>query len=116
MRLKGLLSKLVSVEQSAFLPGRDIADNVLLTQELLQYLDKKVRGHNIVFKLDMAKGPKGLDHKGEERRNKGQAGAAESVMSKGWHGIGKHGREFVSEGARQCGSALAIPKGLRGRP
>lgn len=54
-RLKSLLPKLIEEEQSAFLQGRDIVDNVLLAQEMVQHLDKRVRGHNIMFKLDMMK-------------------------------------------------------------
>lgn len=55
MRLKPFLSGLISEEQTAFIPGRDISDNILLAQEVLQHLDKRVRGHNILFKLDMMK-------------------------------------------------------------
>lgn len=54
-RLQEFLPKLISPEQSAFLKGRDISDNILLAQELLQHLDKKVRGSNVVFKLDIMK-------------------------------------------------------------
>lgn len=54
-RLKPLLPQLISQEQSAFLSGRDITDNVLLAQELIQHLDRRVRGANVAFKLDMMK-------------------------------------------------------------
>lgn len=54
-RLKALFPGLILEEQSAFLRGRDISDSILLAQELVQHLDKKVRGHNILFKLDMMK-------------------------------------------------------------
>lgn len=53
--MKSLLPKLIEEEQSAFLQGRDISHNVLLAQEMVQHLDKRVRGHNIMFKLDMMK-------------------------------------------------------------
>lgn len=54
-RMQDILPRLISVEQSTFLKGKDIVDNVLLTQELLQHLYRKTRGHNMVLKLDMMK-------------------------------------------------------------
>lgn len=54
-RLKPLLPNLISSEQSAFLPGRDISDNILLAQDLTQLLDHKARGSNVILKLDMMK-------------------------------------------------------------
>lgn len=54
-RLKPILSRLISPEQAAFLSGRDISDNILLTQDLCQFLDHKKRGSNVVLKLDMMK-------------------------------------------------------------
>lgn len=54
-RMKVLLPRLISEDQSAFLSGRDITDSILLGQEVVQHLDKRVRGHNIFFKLDMMK-------------------------------------------------------------
>ncbi|KAL2503882.1 Uncharacterized protein Adt_19503 [Abeliophyllum distichum] len=41
--------------QSGFISRRLIGDNVLLAQELLHTLDTKVRGGNVILKLDMAK-------------------------------------------------------------
>lgn len=55
MRLRDFLPALISEEQSAFIKGCEIADNIILVQEMLHHLDKKARGHNIFFKLDMAK-------------------------------------------------------------
>lgn len=55
LRLKPFLPGLISEEQTAFVQGRDISDNILLAQEVLQHLDKRVRGHNLLFKLDMMK-------------------------------------------------------------
>ncbi len=49
------MPRLISEPQSAFLPGRDIHDNILLAQELLQHLDRKVHGHNMILKLDLMK-------------------------------------------------------------
>ena len=54
-RLQALLPNLVSNPQSAFVLGCDIGDNVLMAQEVVQQLDRKVRGHNIIFKFDMLK-------------------------------------------------------------
>lgn len=55
LRLKLLLPILIFEEQTAFIQGRDILDNILLAQEVLQHLEKGVRGHNLMFKLDMMK-------------------------------------------------------------
>lgn len=55
-RLKIVLLLLISPEQSGFWTGRDISDNVLMAQELVQHLDRKeVRDHNLIFKFDMLK-------------------------------------------------------------
>lgn len=53
--LSVLLPNLILDEQTAFLKGRDIADNILLAQELVQSLPHKTRSHNVAFKFDMAK-------------------------------------------------------------
>lgn len=50
-----LLASLISNEQSAFIPKRSIFDNISLTQELVNSMNKKVFGGNVIFKLDMAK-------------------------------------------------------------
>lgn len=55
IRLGPMLPKLISEEQSDVTKGRSITDNVLLAQELLQKLEAKTRGGNIVLKLDLAK-------------------------------------------------------------
>lgn len=54
-RLGTLLPNFISDEQTGFLKGRDISDNILLAQELLQSLNCRARSHNIAFKFDMAK-------------------------------------------------------------
>jgi hypothetical protein len=54
-RLSSFLPCIISPQQSVFVPGRLIGDNVLLTQELLHTLDNKMRGGNVMLKLDMAK-------------------------------------------------------------
>lgn len=38
IRLKPVLSSIISENQSAFIPGRSISDNVLITHEVLQFL------------------------------------------------------------------------------
>ncbi|XP_019151720.1 PREDICTED: uncharacterized protein LOC109148364, partial [Ipomoea nil] len=54
-RLIAILPRLISNEQSGFVEGRNFQNNVLLSFELLQYLDKRCGGSNVVIKLDMMK-------------------------------------------------------------
>lgn len=54
-RLEGILPKLISKQQSGFVKGRNIADNILLAEELMSMINKKSRGSNVAIKLDMAK-------------------------------------------------------------
>ncbi|KAM6569155.1 hypothetical protein CsatB_017140 [Cannabis sativa] len=56
-RLKGLLSKVISELQSAFILGRLISDNVLVSFEILHYLRRKQQGKHgcMALKLDMSK-------------------------------------------------------------
>lgn len=54
-RLAKILPEIISPNQSAFTKGRIIHDNVLLAQEMMSHLGKKLNGSNIVIKLDMAK-------------------------------------------------------------
>lgn len=51
-RLKSILQSIISPEQSAFLSGRDISDNILLAQVCLQFLSAKRRNPNVLFKVD----------------------------------------------------------------
>ncbi|KAJ6822072.1 uncharacterized protein M6B38_390150 [Iris pallida] len=55
MRLSPLLPKIISVEQSGFVNGRGIIDNIFLAQELISQMSHKNRGRNIATKLDMEK-------------------------------------------------------------
>ena len=54
-RLKAVLPSIISLEQSTFVQGREMSDNILLAQELVVAIDKRVRGHNVILKLDMMK-------------------------------------------------------------
>lgn len=50
-----ILSDLISDNQSGFLPSRSIVDNILLTQEMSSSIDHKIRGSNLILKLDLLK-------------------------------------------------------------
>ncbi|GJZ52720.1 RNA-directed DNA polymerase, eukaryota, reverse transcriptase zinc-binding domain protein [Tanacetum coccineum] len=56
-RLKGVLSGLVGENQSAFIPGRQISDNILLTQEFMRGYQWNVgqRASRCAFKIDIQK-------------------------------------------------------------
>ncbi|EOY06956.1 Uncharacterized protein TCM_021518 [Theobroma cacao] len=54
-RLSKILPSIISENQSGFINGRLISDNILLAQELVGKLDTKARGGNVALKLDMAK-------------------------------------------------------------
>ncbi|XP_073139125.1 uncharacterized protein [Henckelia pumila] len=54
-RLRSVVGRLVSQSQSGFVPGRMIADNILLAHELTHSLNLPARGGNVILKLDMAK-------------------------------------------------------------
>jgi hypothetical protein len=55
-RLRGVLSRLISLAQSAFIPGRWIAENQLIVQEILHsFKIRKVKGGFVAMKLDLQK-------------------------------------------------------------
>ncbi|PKU72688.1 Putative ribonuclease H protein [Dendrobium catenatum] len=55
LRLGYLLPRMISLNQTAFVKGRLISDNILLAQELVNDLNMKIRGGNMFFKLDISK-------------------------------------------------------------
>ncbi|XP_022031917.1 uncharacterized protein LOC110932977 [Helianthus annuus] len=54
-RLKVALNMIVNVNQSAFVPGRKISDNILLTQELMHNYHRNVGPPRCAFKVDIQK-------------------------------------------------------------
>uniref|UniRef100_A0A803NFE6 Reverse transcriptase domain-containing protein n=1 Tax=Cannabis sativa TaxID=3483 RepID=A0A803NFE6_CANSA len=56
-RMKPFMDKAVSANQSAFIPGRLISDNILVSFEVLHYLKRKRQGKEgyMALKLDMSK-------------------------------------------------------------
>ncbi|KAK0598373.1 hypothetical protein LWI29_034075 [Acer saccharum] len=56
-RLKGILQNIISPSQSAFVPGRQIFDNVITSFELLHSISRKKKGKTgwLALKLDMSK-------------------------------------------------------------
>ncbi|EOY17513.1 Uncharacterized protein TCM_036737 [Theobroma cacao] len=60
-RLAKILPSIITENQSGFVGGRLISDNILLAQELIGKLDQKNRGGNVALKLDMMKAYDRLD-------------------------------------------------------
>lgn len=55
-RLRGILDEVISTEQSVFLPGQLITNNVLIAYECIHYIrHKKDKMGACAIKLDMAK-------------------------------------------------------------
>ena len=54
-RIKNALSQVVDTNQSAFIPGRAITDNILLTQELLKGYNCANGPKRVAFKIDIQK-------------------------------------------------------------
>lgn len=56
-RLKGILPSLISEQQSAFVPGRSIADNVLVAFEIIHHMQRKRSGDTgeVALKLILAR-------------------------------------------------------------
>ncbi|VFQ73495.1 unnamed protein product [Cuscuta campestris] len=54
-RLGKLLHLIISEEQGAYVPGREIMDQILITKELVHHINRKAHGGNLIVTLDMAK-------------------------------------------------------------
>ncbi|PNX70899.1 ribonuclease H, partial [Trifolium pratense] len=56
-RLKPILEKCISDNQSAFIPGRSILDNAIAAIEIIHYMKSKTRGKKgaAALKLDISK-------------------------------------------------------------
>ncbi|KAA3482507.1 reverse transcriptase [Gossypium australe] len=56
-RMNAILGNCINESQGAFIPGRHISDNVLITYEVLHSLKMKKKGKkgNFALKLDMSK-------------------------------------------------------------
>lgn len=56
-RLKLALGYIISDSQSAFILGRAITDNIMISTEVMHYLKRKRQGKEraVAFKIDMAK-------------------------------------------------------------
>ena len=56
-RLKKLLPRIISHEQSAFVSGRSITDNVLVAFEIIHHMKRKNKGKqgDVAFKIDISK-------------------------------------------------------------
>ncbi|GKC28564.1 RNA-directed DNA polymerase, eukaryota, reverse transcriptase zinc-binding domain protein [Tanacetum coccineum] len=54
-RIKGVLGELVGENQSAFIEGRQITDNILMSQELFRGYNRKQNIKKVAFKIDLQK-------------------------------------------------------------
>lgn len=54
-RMALILPSIISSEQSGFVKGRSIRENILLAQEMIHKINANVRRNNVTLKLDMAK-------------------------------------------------------------
>lgn len=56
-RVKGVINNVISDTQSAFIPGRLITDNIMVSYEVMHYMKRKSKGKArwMVLKLDMSK-------------------------------------------------------------
>ncbi|KAL8145771.1 hypothetical protein AgCh_003788 [Apium graveolens] len=56
-RLKHVLESIISNTQSAFIPGRMIIDNIMIAQEIMHFMKRKMKGKDgwMALKLDMSK-------------------------------------------------------------
>jgi hypothetical protein len=56
-RLKPLLTRYISIEQSAFVEGRSILDNVMVAMETIHHMKSKIKGKvgEVALKIDISK-------------------------------------------------------------
>lgn len=54
-RLAVVLPHIISREQTGFVKGRNILENISLAHEIIDGIDNKVKGGNVTIKLDMSK-------------------------------------------------------------
>lgn len=54
-RLAKILPTIVDDEQAGFVQGRSISTHIVLAQEVIRDINRKVAGGNVAFKVDMAK-------------------------------------------------------------
>ncbi|GJR68519.1 putative CCCH-type zinc finger family protein [Tanacetum coccineum] len=54
-KIKGFLDKLINKNQSAFIQGRHIQDNILLVQELMKRYERSHGPKRVAFKIDIQK-------------------------------------------------------------
>ncbi|KAL3538029.1 hypothetical protein ACH5RR_001395 [Cinchona calisaya] len=54
-RLPSILPSIITQEQVSFVKGRSISNNVLLTQEIVESIDRKTRKESTIIKLDLTK-------------------------------------------------------------
>ncbi|KAL0439674.1 UNVERIFIED_CONTAM: hypothetical protein Slati_2450400 [Sesamum latifolium] len=54
-RMRGILDKLISPSQNAFVPGRSIGDNILLAQELFSGYNQRYLPPRCALKVDLRK-------------------------------------------------------------
>lgn len=53
--LASIASRIISPQQHAFVPGRNIADCIITTSECINLLDSKCHGGNVTIKMDITK-------------------------------------------------------------
>ena len=54
-KLSPILPALISPNQSGFVKGRSISENIMLAQEIIHQIPKPYVGSNAIIKLGMAK-------------------------------------------------------------